>query len=178
MYRWMDMVSFIHSLEETKKKSTTVPCRPDEGVSSISPLAYPDPHSLFQERKNAKSRFYPALSLLGLVGRDRGLGLVGRVAAAAGVHALDGCWSRVSIHCLRSREGGGGGSKRTLALLNLGHRRNVVLGVLQSGLDANVSGESVAKGGWATHVAGVAVDNVALLKGAVLAGSVSLARHV
>jgi hypothetical protein len=39
-------------------------------------------------------------------------------------------------------------------------------------------GGSVAKGGWAAHVAGVAVDNVALLKGAVLAGSVSLARHV
>jgi hypothetical protein len=174
MYRWMDMVSFIHSLEETKKKSTTVPCRPDEGVSSISPLAYPDPHSLFQERKNAKSRFYPALSLLGLVGRDRGLGLVGRVAAAAGVHALDGCWSRVSIRCLHSTEGGsnvpwpfsisGIGATLFLACCRVAWMRTSV-------------GGSVAKGGWAAHVAGVAVDNVALLKGAVLAGSVSLARH-
>jgi hypothetical protein len=100
---YVDGYGIIHSLEEETKKSTTVPCRPDEGVSSISPLAYPDPHSLFQERKNAESRFYPTLSLLGLVGRDRGLGLVGRVAAAAGVHALDGCWSRVSMYvaCVR-----------------------------------------------------------------------------
>ena len=171
---WYHSLFFIfHTASEEKKEKThlkqTFPCmQADVGVSSISPLALPHSHS--QGGAKAGTR----LCLLGLVGRDGGLVLVGSVAAARGVHALDGC---VALACLLSLSLRGRGARRTLALLDLRHGGDVVLGVLQSGLEAHQWG-SCGEGGNATYIAGVAVDNVALLKGAVLAGSVSLARHV
>jgi hypothetical protein len=134
---WMDVVSFIHysayliqAAKRRKKKqansSLLAACR---SIVDIAPCM-----AAFLISGSTR------LSLLGLVGRDGGLVLVRGVAAARGVHALDGC-CRVSKS---TRFQKGEAARRTLALLDLGHGRNVVLGVLESGLEARQWG-SVAR---------------------------------